>query len=56
MKFAQALFAAGCAVLLGSGLAVDTDGLTTEEKVSRLAACWARRQAAMRARARTHTT
>ena len=37
MKFAQALLAAGCAVLLGSGLAVDTDALTTEEKVSRLA-------------------
>ena len=33
MKFAQVLFAAGCAVLVGSGLAVDTDALTNEEKV-----------------------
>jgi hypothetical protein len=33
MKFTQALFAAGCAVLLGSGLAVPTDELTNEEKV-----------------------
>ena len=33
MKFAQALFAAGCAILVGSGAAVPTDELTNEEKV-----------------------
>lgn len=33
MKFAQAMFAAGCAMLVSSGMAVPTDELTNEEKV-----------------------